>query len=337
MSVRSELVKLAIFLVVALALLTLLWSTLLNTTSAATKSYQADITDVSGLHTGDNVRIAGVRVGRVEDMNLVDTIARVRFSVRADQPIFENTRVVLRYQNLIGQRFVSLVPGQGPARPLPDGARIPLSRTEPALDLSELLNGFQPLFAVLQPADVNRLSATIIQVLQGSGSDIGPLLEETTQLTNTIADRDKIIGEVIANLTPVLDQIAGKGPELDALLAQSRRLVDGLNANSGPLFNSLDRLRTFTGDADDLIHDVRPDVRTDVRKTVQLTGLFARTRPELRQTVAAFPDFLASIARITQYGSWLNLYACSISLNLPGAPPGTFGTLPGDMHTEVCR
>lgn len=335
MSVRKELIKLIAFGLVAVALFWLLWSTLLNVTNGSTKTYTADFTDVSGLHEGDNVRIAGVRVGRVEKMTLVDTHAEVEMSVLADQPVFENTRAVIRYQNLVGQRFVSLVPGPGAARPLPDGGRIPIQATEPSFDLSALLNGFQPLFSVLQPADVNKLSDTIVQVLQGSGPEIVPLLDQTTQLTNSIADRDQVIGSVITNLNTVLDQLATKGPELDGLIDQSRRLVNGLNSNTDTLFGSIERVREFTGNADDLFSDIRPDIRHDVRGANRAAEVFVGAKPELNSTLETFPPFLSGLARITQYGSWANIYACSIRIDIPPLP--TLALPPNSKHTEVCR
>jgi len=339
-SVRKDLIKLIAFGLVAVAVFWLLWSTLLNVTNGATKTYTADFTDVSGLREGDNVRIAGVRVGRVEKMTLVDTHAEVEMSVLADQPVFVNTRAVIRYQNLVGQRFVSLVPGAGAARPLPDGGRIPIRDTEPSFDLSALLNGFQPLFTVLQPADVNKLSDTIVAVLQGSGPEIVPLLDQTTQLTNSIADRDQVIGAVITNLNTVLDQLAGKGPELDALIDQSRRLVNGLNSNTDTIFGSVQRVREFTGNADDLISDIRPDIHHDIRAAGRAAEVFVGAKSELNDTLEGFPPFLSGLARIGSYGSWLNLYACSISINVP---PGLsinldpLKPLVGDTHTEVCR
>jgi phospholipid/cholesterol/gamma-HCH transport system substrate-binding protein len=267
----------------------------------------------------------------------VGTRADVTMSVQADQPVFENTQVVIRYQTLVGQRFVALVPGSGPARPLADGARIPADRTEPSFDLSSLLNGFAPLFSVLQPADVNRLSDTIVTVLQSSGPEIVPLLEQTATLTDTVADRDRIIGSVIDNLNPVLDQLASKGPQTDALIAQTRRLVDGLNTNTDRIFGSLDRIQKFTGNAQNLLGDIRPDLHKDVRRAVDAADTFADQKGALGDTLKAFPPFLAGLARIMQYGSWVNLYACGLDVHLAPGVPGSFGTTPGDPHTEVCR
>lgn len=332
---RADLARIVAFGVVATALTGLLYATLTNVVDGETRTYVAEFTDVAGLHEGDDVRVAGVRVGRVEEMALDGARADVTLTVQAAQPVFENTRAVIRYQNLIGQRFVALVPGAGAARPMADGDRIPVARTQPSFDLTALFNGFEPILSTLEPAEVNRLSATITAVAQGSGAEIGPLLDETAQLTNTIADRDEVIGKVLVDLSAVLDQVAGKDAELDALLGETRRLVDGLNERSDRSFDALADIRRFSVTAGDLISDIRPDVEADLMKATRVAGLFAREEEAVDATLKGLPGFLGVIARIGQYGSWVNLYTCSLAINVPGVPEPVES--PGERQTEVCR
>lgn len=332
------LTKLAIFAVLSVMATSLIYATLRNTVSGATNTYQASFVDVTGLHDGDDVRIAGVKVGRIEEIDLVDTHAEVSFTVKADQPIFENTRALIRYQNLIGQRYLALVPGQGRATPLVDGARIPQDRTEPSFDLSALLNGFEPLFELLEPADVNRLSETIVQVFQGSGHAMNTLLIQAAELTSKFADRDEIIGAVLDNLTSVLGQLAGKGHEFKALIGQTRQLVDGLTINAGPIVDAMERIHTVAGNVSGLIEDIRPALRADLVKFNDVAGLFLSEGPVVEATLTALPTFLNSLSRVTSYGSWLNLYVCQIDINLAPFPRGVVPRLTGgDLHTEVCR
>lgn len=332
------LTKLAIFAVLAVLATTLIYSTLRNTVSGATNTYRASFIDVTGLHEGDDVRIAGVKVGRIEDIDLVDNHAEVGFSVRADQPIFENTRALIRYQNLIGQRYLALVPGQGKAKPLADGARIPQERTEPSFDLSALLNGFEPLFELLEPADVNRLSETIVQVFQGSGPAMNTLLVQAAELTSTFADRDEIIGAVLDNLTSVLGHLAGKGEEFGALIGQTEKLVDGLTANAGPIVDAMESIHAVSGNVSGLIGDIRPSLRADLVKFNDVAGLFLSEGPVVEATLTELPTFLNSLSRITSYGSWMNLYVCQLDINLAPFPRGVIPRLTGgDLHTEVCR
>src|SRR5207248_8303757 len=101
---------------------------------------------------------------------------------------------------------------------LQPGATIPLARTKPALDLTELFNGFKPLFQALSPDDVNKLSFEIIQVFLGEGGTINSLLASTASLTQTIASKDQVIGQVIDNLNTVLNTVNAHGAELSNLV-----------------------------------------------------------------------------------------------------------------------
>ena len=100
---------------------------------------------------------------------------------------------------------------------------MPSSRTDPGFDLTALLNGFEPLFATLEPEQINQLSSSIIAVMQGQGGTIESLLTETSTLTNHLADKDAVLGQVLDNLVPVLHDLASRGDELD----QTRRRAPG--------------------------------------------------------------------------------------------------------------
>jgi phospholipid/cholesterol/gamma-HCH transport system substrate-binding protein len=273
----------------------------------------------------------------VDVVKLRDNVAWVKFKVQADQPVLRSTAVAIRYQNLIGQRYLSLVPGTGAAKPLRDGARIPQDRTEPSFDLSALLNGFEPLFSLLEPNDINKLSDTIIQVLQGSGPAMNTLLTQTAELTTKFASRDEVIGQVLDNLTIVLGHLATKGDQFHDLIVQTQSLVNGLAKNADPIIGAMESIHKVAGNVTGLIQDIRPAVKTDLVKLNQVAGLFLSQGPLVAGTVQELPNFLGELARVTQSGSWLNLYACEIDLGLAGFPSGVVPQLLGTKHTEVCR
>ena len=186
MRTRKALIGFSLFAVIALGLTYVMWSTLLRSIDGETHEYTATFTDVLGLRSGDDVRMAGVRVGRIESIALDDANhPRVTFRVQADQQLYANTKALVRYQNLIGQRYVALAAGPGDAGPLSAGGEIPIERTEGSFDISTLLAGFQPLFAVLQPDQVNSLSETLVQALQGNGVSMSTLITEAAGLAAT--------------------------------------------------------------------------------------------------------------------------------------------------------
>lgn len=336
-SVRGPAISIALFGIVSVFSTMVLWTTLQNTVTGDTNTYTAEFTDATGLHAGDDVRIAGVKVGRVEGLELVNNKAVVEFIVEEDQPIFENTRGVIRYQNLIGQRYLALRPGQGKAKPIEDGGVIPTNRTEPSLDLTALLGGFEPLFDLLEPEEINRLSGNIISVLQGEGPALQDLLEQTASLTTNLAERDEVIGDVITNLTEVTDHLASRTDDFENLISRSKVLVGGLSKNTDKILDTVQTLDRTATTMTGLVGDIRPALKRDISKFNQVADLYLDEGESVEDTLQGLPGFLGSFARITQYGSFANIYGCVIEVNVAGLGAGVVGGVMGDRHTEVCR
>ncbi|MBY8874889.1 MCE family protein [Micromonospora sp. PLK6-60] len=312
MTVRTTgpLVKLAFFAAVTLLLTALLAQTL-GAFPAGGVSYRARFTDVTGLLPGDDVRVAGVKVGRVSRISVVDDrVAEVAFTVTDDVPVATSVRAKIRYRNLVGQRYVALSEGPGDGRPLRPGGLVPLAQTAPALDLTVLFNGFRPLFTALSPDDVNKLAYEIIQVLQGEGGTVAGLLRHTASLTNTLADRDAVIGRVITNLNHVLGTLAERDRNLDQSIAQLQQLVSGLAADRTAIGESLVSIGELTDATSSLLADVRPPLAADVRELGELAGTLNRNAAVIDGTLGRLPDRYQQLTRVASYGSWFNFYLC---------------------------
>src|SRR5699024_3767453 len=143
---------------------------------------------------------------------------------------------------------------------LPEGATIPMEKTSPAVDLTALFNGFRPLFSTLQPEDVNELADSLIRVLQGEGGTVSNLVRQTGQLTNHLADRDQVIGEVIDNLTQVLQTVNDRDVQFQQLVVTTRQLVEGLAADRDAIGGSLDSLAGLPSAAGNVVAATRPSV-----------------------------------------------------------------------------
>jgi phospholipid/cholesterol/gamma-HCH transport system substrate-binding protein len=306
----APLVKLVVFAAVTLLLTGLLAQTLGSLHSGGV-TYRARFTDVTGLLPGDDVRIAGVRVGQVSDIRVVDNaVAEVAFTVEPDVPLANSVRAKIRYRNLVGQRYVALSEGPGDGRPLRANALIPLAQTTPALDLTALFNGFRPLFTALSPGDVNKLAYEIIQVLQGEGGTVASLLQRTASLTNTLADRDAVIGRVITNLNSVLTTLATRDSNLDQTIGQLQQFVSGLAGDRTAIGDALTNLGDLTGATASLLRDARPALAADVRALDSLAGTLNRNSAVIDGTLGRLPQRYEALTRVASYGSWFNFYLC---------------------------
>lgn len=333
---RSIVIKFCAFAAVAILLGVLLLNTMLNGVNGSTREFHAEFTDVSGLRVGDDIRVAGVRVGRVTDIAAQDDGAEVDFEVQKEQPVLDNTRVVMRYQNLLGQRYLALDQGARHGQQLKAGATIPKQRTSPGFDLTELLNGFRPLFEALRPEDVNALATSLVKVLQGEGGTVETFMSQTASLTNQVADRDEVFDQVLTNLTPVLDNMAGQGTELRGTVRELRALMTGLAKDRRAIGTSIDGMSKLIGSTSALLHDARQPAQASVRRFRQVMELFVANQKEFVGAVKAFPLALSALGRAGSYGSALNIYLCSAILNAGGVRLNLNGTDNGPW-SEVCR
>src|SRR3954468_669822 len=265
-------IRFIVFAAVTLLATALLATTIGNYTFTSTQGYKAVFSDAVNLIHGDEVRMAGVRIGTVSGVKLVDgDKALVSFTVDKKVPLTTTTLAVIRYRNLIGQRYLALVDGPSGGSTLRKGATIPLARTRPALDLNQLFNGFRPLLTALSPADVNKLSAELIQVLQGEGPAVNALFRQVGSVTNTLADHDKLIGDVIDNLDAVLGPLHARDKNLSALINNLQRMISGFAEDRDAIGDSLASIDQVSGNTAELLQKGRPALKSDIDELATLS------------------------------------------------------------------
>ena len=326
MKTSAALVKLIVFIVVTSVLTVGLATTIGNIGFGGTTAYKAVFGDVTGLLPGNEVRIAGVRVGQVDKISVHDqSLAMVEFSLESDREVAESTIARLRYRNIVGERYIALTEGTGSAEPLEEGATIPLSQTRNALDLTVLFNGFRPLFQALDPESVNTAAFEIIQTLQGEGGTVEALMQRTASLTNTLADRDAVIGRVLENMEKVLATVDDRGSELSDLVIQLRRLSAGFAEDRQAIGESLDGISDLTSATAGLLTEVRGPLKADIRELGDLATLLDDNKSIVDGVLQRLPNKLDTIIGTATYGSWFNFYLCGFDGRLiveDGTPGG---------------
>lgn len=331
----GDALRLGIFLLVTTLATALLAITIGNITFGSKQNYKAVFADATGVVKGDDVRVAGVKVGSVKSVEIVNrTQALVEFSVQDSTRLTDSTYAGIRYRNLVGQRYIALTEGVGGPDVLREGSTIPLQRTTTALDLTVLFNGFKPLFAALTPEDVNKLSYEIVQVFQGEGGTIENLLQHTASVTNTLASRDRLIGDLISNLNTTLKTVGDRDQQLSDLIIQLRGFVGGLKDDREAILGSLNGISDLAVQTSQLVTGIRPGLTKDITQLKNVAGNINDRRAEVDRALKVLPIKLNKVGRTAIYGSFFNFYLCDFSgsVQLPG---GT--TLPIKYDTNASR
>ena len=314
-------IKLGIFTVVSLMVTGLLAIIMGNVGFGDRNEYQAIFTNATMLEKGDDVRVAGVNVGEVKKVEHYHrSMAKVTFKVDSGVKMTTASTAKIRFLNLVGDRYLALEQGTGAqgAERLADGATIPVSHTEPALDLTVLFDGFKPLFAALTPKQVNELSMNLVQVLQGEGGTVRSLLDHTASLTSALADRDQLIGDVVTNLSATLKTVDDRHQQLSTLIVELKDWMTDLAKDRDTIGSSLDNISQLTVTVADLLRRGRPMVKEDLAALRALSKLLNKeeNRANLASLLDRMPEMMTDQTRTGTYGSWYQYYVCGVSASI---------------------
>jgi phospholipid/cholesterol/gamma-HCH transport system substrate-binding protein len=343
---RKPLIGLAVFMAFAVTVTWMVFATLRREVGGPTNTYSAIFTDVSGVAPGDDVRVAGVRVGRVDKIELVGTLAKVTFRVQRDQALYTNTVASVIYQNIIGQRYLGLSPGLGgDLTLLPNHGQIPREHTNPSFDISYLLNGFEPLFTQLDPRQVDNLTNAILQAFQGDSGSILTLTTQASVLADTLAGPDQVLGDLIGNLNELMTSLVAQNSNLQTMIREARGVMAELASRREELVASVGSINSTTARLATIVNNIAPDLQEFVgRQPGFLDYGLHDGRARFAYMAANLPFVLKGLARILQEGTYGNAYLCDVDISLWR---GIFywlrafvaWTTPGNQtkHTQVCR
>jgi phospholipid/cholesterol/gamma-HCH transport system substrate-binding protein len=285
------------------------------------RTYQAVFSNASGLGNGEDVKVGGVPMGKVEKVELAeDGTALVSFSLSTERTLTAGTTARIKYKNLIGDRYVELSAGPGAIGAI-DGP-IPLEQTTPALDLDQVVNGFRPLLQGLDPDQTNQLSASLIEVLNGQEASLGRLVAQIGTLSNTLADRDQAIGRVVTNFNTVVGTVNNRGDQFSALIDQLQKLVAGLDADREPITNALVNIDRVTDSMSEVLDQNRPAIQQDVVALGNLAGNLNANTDTLNLVLSTLPENYRLISRTASYGSFVNFFLCGLAIRYAPGPGG---------------
>jgi phospholipid/cholesterol/gamma-HCH transport system substrate-binding protein len=311
--------RLAIFMVVCLFGVFAMFAIFSQLRFQQGNTYQAEFTNVTGLEAGQFVRIAGVEVGKVKKLTIQpDTTVLVEFSADDSVVLTEGSRAVIRYDDLIGGRYLGLEDGVGGTKKLNRGDTIPLQRTSPALDLDALIGGFRPLFRALDPEQVNALSGQLIRAFQGQGATIGSFLSQTAALTNTLADRDQLIGQVIVNLNAVLGSLGDQSTQFAKAVDSLSNLVATLAGRKEDISNAVAYANAAAGSIADLLNQARPPLKKVVAEADRTSAAVLAEKDYFDNMLNTLPEAYQIVNREGLYGDFFSFYLCDLALKVNG-------------------
>ncbi|SEB03209.1 MULTISPECIES: MCE family protein [unclassified Mycobacterium] len=314
---NSTLIKFSVFAAVMVLMTVFLFMAFGQYRSGSTSQYKAVFADASRLKGGDSVRVAGVRVGTVNDVELQDDHkVLVTFDADKDVALTTGTKVAVRYLNLVGDRFLELTAAPGSSRILPAGSTIGEDRTSGALDLDLLLNGLRPVVRGLNPQDVNALTSSLVQIFQGQGDNLDSLLGRTSSFSNTVADNAQTVSHLIDNLNQVVGTLSKDGNQFSGAIDKLQQLISGLAQDRDPIGSAITQLDQGTASITSLLNQAREPLKLTVDELNRLAPFLDDHKTVLDRGIQKDVEVYHKLARLGSYGSWIMYYICGLQVRV---------------------
>jgi len=274
-------------------------------------TYSAEFSEASGLQKDNDVRIAGVKVGKVSDIELDGASVKVSFKVK-DAWLGDRTSAAIKIKTLLGQKYLSLDPqGEGALNP---GSAIPRDRTMAPYDV---LDAFRGLSQTVDDIDTKQLAQsfdTISQTFANTPEDVRGALSGLSKLSDTIASRDTQLSNLLANTREVSQTLVDRDAEVQKLLNDGNQLLAELSKREDAITSLLNGSRELATQLQGLIDDNGKQLDPVLTSLDQLTSMLQRNQDSLAQGIAKFAPFIRVFTNTIGNGRWFDNYICGLLL-----------------------
>ena len=279
---------------------------------ADTYQVVAHFDDATGVTEGDEIRLAGVRIGKVGAVSVEQGEAVVGMNIDDRYRVPEDSRFELHWKNLLGQRFIQVVPPPGatPGGPaVEEGAELTTARTRSAADLSMLLNNTEPLLSQLDVPRLNQVTATLAASFAGREAALGAGIDDARTLLTELNTRRDAIDRSLTNLDTLIGGIAERDIEIERFLTSFATTAETLAANAGHLGHTVEQLDVLVDVAEQVLSATSGDLDAVIDQSVQILDALAANADSLEEGVRTLPWATAAITRATAKGNWWQVYA----------------------------
>ncbi|KJK52945.1 ABC transporter substrate-binding protein [Lentzea aerocolonigenes] len=293
-------------------------------------SYAADFSEAAGLVPGNEVRVAGVKVGKVTKVKLNGDRVRVTFKVK-DAWVGDRTTAMIRIKTLLGQKFLSLDP-QG-QQPLSPGDPIPKERTLAPYDVNEAFNGLATTVGQIDTKQLADSFTVLSDTFKNSPEHVRGALDGLSALSKTISSRDEQLAKLLDNTRKLTKTLADRNEEFEKLLSDGNLLLGEIRKRREAISALLTGTRDLSRELSGLVQDNQNQLKPALEQLGKVTTILQRNQDNLDRSLTLLAPFYRVFANTLGNGRWFDTYICgllppSVNLGLVGfneegcLPPG---------------
>ncbi|MDI3405341.1 MCE family protein [Streptomyces cavernicola] len=277
-------------------------------------TYSAAFAEAGGLKPGDEVRIAGVKVGKVDEVGLDGDHVKVTFRVDGDPAFGTRTGAAIRVKTILGAKYLSLEPA-GPGQ-LAAGSEIPIGRTTPAYDV---VTAFSDLTTTTEKVDTARLAQamdTLSATFEDSPAEVKASIKGLSRISRTVASRDAQLRELLDHADSVTDVLADRSDEFGRLVEDADKLLAEIAKRRTAIHELLKSSATLGIELSGLVRDNREEIGPALKGLDRVVSMLERNYTSLERSVALLAPFVRLFSNTLGNGRWFDSYI----QNLVAAP-----------------
>ena len=277
-------------------------------------TYHASFSEASGIKPNDEVRIAGVRVGKVKSVELAGDKVDVTFKVDTPSQFGTETAAEIKVKTLLGAMYLSLKPeGSGQ---LEEGTTIPLSRTESAYDVVAAFSGLADRAERIDTDKLAESMNTLADLTENTPAAFQGTLRGLSRLSETVASRNDQINELLKNLDGVSGTLADRDEDIVELMRNSDVLMRALVARRAAVHNLLVSTSRFSSELTLLVKQSRADLKPALRNLEGVVNLLIKNQHNLDESLRLMAPFYRVFANTLGTGPWFDTWIS----NMPPVP-----------------
>jgi len=272
-------------------------------------SYSAEFSEAAGLEPDDEVRIAGVKVGKVSDVELEGDRVIVTFRVK-DAWVGDRTSAAIKIKTVLGQKYLALEPD---GREVLDPAdRIPRERTTAPYDVLEAFRGLAETTNQIDTAQLAQSFEVIANTFDDTPDDVRGALNGLQSLSKTISSRDTQLAQLLDNTRQISQTLADRDEQVVKLLQDGNLLLDEVSKRRDAIATLLTGTKTLATELKGLVDDNSKQLKPVLTSLDQLTGMLARNQDALGRGIKNMAPFVRLFNNAVGNGRWFDNYICGL-------------------------
>jgi len=315
--IRAPLRKLVAFVLASLVLTWWIAGQIQGSTPSGAYRLRATFDDVNGLHAGDDVRMAGIPIGRVSSIKVRSGHADVQLAVDPKVHVPDDSEVLVRWRNLIGQRYLAIRPGKS-STDLRDGAAI--TRATDVVDLGRLVDELAPLARAVGPTQINQVLESLLAAFDGNDAAFDQLVANVGALTAALQQREGTLNQLIDDSAAVTSAISSRDQQIAAMATNLEAIASTIDDTDQLLSQGVTEVARFTTNAAGLLASADSDLGNVIELVASLTGTAVDNLDSIETALQTLPTMLDALLPEINRGPFLRVNLLCIAVG-PGPCP----------------